>query len=690
MISRRVRWLAIVLPAVVVGIIELLSDTVLDPFLPFPWDTILVMLVVAVLAAGFARWTFGRMDRLTTSLEARNVEVETRAASANALHAVSQAIASLADLEEILEATVSSARTLLGADLGLLVLIGPDGEPVLRSTSGPDDAFDRSGSGGGDEASRFLRIPHPPTMLAAPLRRGGTTIGTLAVAGRSMPSHQVGDVETLSSLANHAAIAIENHRLEAELRRLAVQHERERIAREIHDGLAQLLGYVNTKSQAVEGLLEAGRLDEAMVQMAELSAAARSNYVDVREAIQGLAEPAGGEVDLGAEVRHYADRFAEASKLAVSVHLEPGLEAAGVTPAVRDEVFGTIREALDQRPQARGGPARHGRDRRARGTPRRHGRRRRTRLRSGPRGGRTRRLAALRHDGDAPPGGRHRRPDHLDERARRRHDRGAGRAPRRGRRGGGRGRAMRILIADDHALFRDGVASLVGAWGHDVVGLAGSEDEAVALSAAVEPDLVLMDVRMPGGSGLAATSRIKAAQPAIAIVILTVSEDEDDLFEAIKAGAQGYLLKNLEAAELRSMLEGVGRGEAAISAGDGHPDHRGVRPPGARVGGCRGRTPAGRTGSADGARARRPRARDPRPAQQGDRGRARDQREHREVPPPQHPREAPRRQSRGARGAGRARGSRPRPGRPPGLEARSRTCQTRLVGGHLARVPYPV
>ena len=219
MIPRRVRWLAVVLPAVVVGIIELLSDTVLDPYLPFPWDTLLVMLVVALLAAGFARWTFGRMDRLTTSLEARNDEVETRAASANALHAVSQAIASLADLEEILEATVSSARTLLGADLGLLVLIGPDGEPVLRSTSGPDDAFDPSGSGGGDEASRFLRTPLPPTMLAAPLRRGGTTIGTLAVAGRSMPSHQVGDVETLSSLANHAAIAIENHRLEAELRR---------------------------------------------------------------------------------------------------------------------------------------------------------------------------------------------------------------------------------------------------------------------------------------------------------------------------------------------------------------------------------------------------------------------------------------------------------------------------------------
>ena len=74
-----------------------------------------------------------------------------------------------------------------------------------------------------------------------------------------------------------------------------------------------------------------------------------------------------------------------------------------------------------------------------------------------------------------------------------------------------------------------------------------------------------MDVRMPGGSGLAATARIKAERPATAIVILTVSEDEDDLFEAIKAGAQGYLLKNLEASQFRSMLDAVERGEAAIT-----------------------------------------------------------------------------------------------------------------------------
>ncbi len=124
---------------------------------------------------------------------------------------------------------------------------------------------------------------------------------------------------------------------------------------------------------------------------------------------------------------------------------------------------------------------------------------------------------------------------------------------------------MRILLADDHALFRDGVASLLGAWGHEVVGQASDGASAVELAVALGPDLCLMDVSMPGGGGMEATRRIAAAAPQVAIVMLTASEDIDDLFAAIKAGARGYLLKNLESADLRGMLEAVGRGEAAIT-----------------------------------------------------------------------------------------------------------------------------
>ena len=124
---------------------------------------------------------------------------------------------------------------------------------------------------------------------------------------------------------------------------------------------------------------------------------------------------------------------------------------------------------------------------------------------------------------------------------------------------------MRVLLADDHALFRDGVASLLAAWGHEVVGVAADGDAAVELAERLGPDLVLMDVRMPGGGGIDATLRLAARRPEIPIVMLTASEDEDDLFTAIKAGARGYLLKDLEASQLRAMLEAVGRGEVAIS-----------------------------------------------------------------------------------------------------------------------------
>jgi DNA-binding NarL/FixJ family response regulator len=124
---------------------------------------------------------------------------------------------------------------------------------------------------------------------------------------------------------------------------------------------------------------------------------------------------------------------------------------------------------------------------------------------------------------------------------------------------------MRILLADDHALFRDGIASLLTAWGHDVVGQASDGTAAIALAARLRPDVILMDVAMPGVGGLAATREIAATNPGVAIVMLTASEDIDDLFAAIKAGARGYLLKNLEAGELRGMLEAVSRGEAAIT-----------------------------------------------------------------------------------------------------------------------------
>ncbi|MCO5178184.1 MAG: response regulator transcription factor [Thermomicrobiales bacterium] len=126
---------------------------------------------------------------------------------------------------------------------------------------------------------------------------------------------------------------------------------------------------------------------------------------------------------------------------------------------------------------------------------------------------------------------------------------------------------MRVLIADDHALFRDGLRSLLEARGIDVVAEARNGREAIALAEREVPDIVLMDLAMPEMGGLAATRMISAEMPAVRVVVLTASEDDADLFEAIKSGAQGFLPKDIEARRLFEMLDGVTRGEPALTPG---------------------------------------------------------------------------------------------------------------------------
>ncbi|MBI2864784.1 MAG: response regulator transcription factor [Chloroflexi bacterium] len=125
--------------------------------------------------------------------------------------------------------------------------------------------------------------------------------------------------------------------------------------------------------------------------------------------------------------------------------------------------------------------------------------------------------------------------------------------------------SFKVLLVDDHALIRDGIASLLMAWGVEVIGQASDGLEALEKARDLQPDLILMDVKMPRCNGLQATRLIKAEMPQIQVVMLTVSDDEHDLFEAIKSGAQGYLLKNIRGNELGQLISGLSRGEAPVS-----------------------------------------------------------------------------------------------------------------------------
>jgi DNA-binding NarL/FixJ family response regulator len=125
---------------------------------------------------------------------------------------------------------------------------------------------------------------------------------------------------------------------------------------------------------------------------------------------------------------------------------------------------------------------------------------------------------------------------------------------------------LRVLLVDDHALFRKGLANLLCAEpDFEVVGEAADGQEAIAKAPVLQPDVILMDVRMPRVSGLEATRQILGMLPQTKILMLSMSEDEDAVFEAVKNGAQGYLLKTADPEELFEALRGIVRGEAPLS-----------------------------------------------------------------------------------------------------------------------------
>lgn len=126
---------------------------------------------------------------------------------------------------------------------------------------------------------------------------------------------------------------------------------------------------------------------------------------------------------------------------------------------------------------------------------------------------------------------------------------------------------LRVVVADDHRLFRQGLIGLMNTRPQlvDVVGQAATGREAVEKTQELRPDIVLMDIAMPEGSGLQATRTIREKAPDTAVVMLTASDKDEHLQEAVRLGAVGYLLKDLDARELFDLIAGISRGEAAIT-----------------------------------------------------------------------------------------------------------------------------
>ncbi len=352
-------------------------------------------------------------------------------------------------------------------------------------------------------------------------------------------------------------------RIIEEQRALAIMEERERVGLELHDSVAQVLSYVGTQTQSTIKLIEAGDLGTAAARLARLSAVVADAGSDIRDFILGTRATDLSEQGFFDELGQYLEQIHQMHGLTVNLVHDPSLTDDVLSPMAQIQVLRIIQEALIN--------------------VRKHARARHVQIVFIPSGDAVQVVIA--DDGvgfnlsaDWRAAG-HFGLDMMRERAV-----NAGgtlevsSVPGRGThvivtlplRRDADAHALhqqRVLLVDDHPLVLYGLKNLVETRGMDVVGTASDGREAVELARQLRPELILMDVQMPELSGLEATARIKAEMPDTEVVMLTVSASDDDLFEAVRSGASGYLLKSLEADEFLSLLSKIARGEPPLAPG---------------------------------------------------------------------------------------------------------------------------
>jgi signal transduction histidine kinase len=303
---RRLKWITVLSALGFIVILEVVRQA-LYPYLPSLPGKLLMSAAVFIGCLFFFAALFTVLERIQAGLELRNRELL-------ALHEAALGIYGELALEIVLQRVVDRARDLVDARYGALSVINEQNRIESFVTSGiSDETRARIGAppvGHGllgvvlnegqrlrtsdlSQDPRSVGFPpnHPPmrSLLAVPILCKSPFKGNLYLAEKAEGApFTLDDEQILSRFATKAALAIDNAHLHLRLNDLAVTEERLRIAHEMHDGLAQVLAYVNTKAQAVKGFLATGRTEEANRQLDQLAAAAREVYADVRESIIGL------------------------------------------------------------------------------------------------------------------------------------------------------------------------------------------------------------------------------------------------------------------------------------------------------------------------------------------------------------------------------------------------------------------
>ncbi len=327
------------------------------------WTYFLVAAVLIAVAVSFALlYLLRRLERQAREHRERLY----------ALHEANLSLTAELSQEAVLQKVVDLSCRLVGARYGALGIVDETGQIQSLITSGLSaEERARIGPlprghgllGAVLKEGRPIRVAdiqkdprsvgfppnHPPmkSFLGVPVVFKGRTVGNLYLTDKEGAGEfSTEDEELLTMFATQAAIAIENARLYDQVQSLAVRTERERIAREMHDNLAQVLSYVTTKTQAIREFLETGRVEEARVQLQQLEQAAQEVYADVREAILGLRTTIGKGRGLFSVLQEYLQRFAEQTGIQTELIVTPQEEAFALDPKAELQLLRIIQEAL--------------------------------------------------------------------------------------------------------------------------------------------------------------------------------------------------------------------------------------------------------------------------------------------------------------------------------------------------------
>lgn len=357
--------LTIFAPAIFIWLIEVTRHRVFVESDPMTIGNIVVSVVVLIGSFIFSRVIFGVIERMQNESLRRNKELA-------ALNSVALAVSESLNLDVILYSALDKVLEVTAAESGELFLWEEQSQEMVRRVHAglfPEAFLEKTRFRLGEDFagtvaqygepivvqdlsrdSRLLRSKVRESgfhsLASVPLKSKNVVIGAINIATLKLRDFTSEDIQLLTSIGNQIAVAIENALLHEKVQDMAALEERERIAREMHDSLAQVLGFVNTKTQAARQLLSTGQTDQAGEQLNQLEDIARETYADVREVILGLRSTAAApQKGMLYTLKEYLFRFSQLSNIKTELQVNDGISVS--LPAARElQVIRIIQEAL--------------------------------------------------------------------------------------------------------------------------------------------------------------------------------------------------------------------------------------------------------------------------------------------------------------------------------------------------------